>query len=128
LAYQLILVNGRYYPQTKKLEFGDIIEVCYGKYLRKAKKIHTFFNTRIYKRLRRWSYKNKLVYLQKKKRKKYPKAPKSFKSLGLALKKFGRGFVFAKSLGLAAAIYPIPSYIKEPQELLYTTSILKLHN
>ena len=128
LEYQLIVVNGVFYPNNSTLKCGDIIEFCYGRGLQLHKRIYNFFNKRIIYRLKRWSYRNKLVYEDKTRSKKFKKIPKSINSLGLSYRKYGKSFMYARSLGLLAVIYPIKKYIHEPSSMFYKTTIVKLNN
>lgn len=128
ITYQLIVVNGKFYPTINYLKKGDIVEVCYGRGLRLNFRIWTYFNFKIYYRLKRWSYRNKLNFDLPKRKRIFKKIPKSIKSLLLAHKTHSKAFMYLKSLGLAAVIYMIPRHLYEPQIDFYQTTILKLNN
>lgn len=127
IKYQLVIVNGQYFPKSYALKKGDIIEVCYGRGFHINNAIYHLLNSKIVYRLKRWSYKNYLNYTNQTKVKTFKAIPKSVKSIGFSYKLWGKAFGHARHLGLLAILYPIQKQTINPLENLYKTTIIKLH-
>lgn len=124
----LIVVNGRYYPLLYQFKQGDIIELCYGVGMWVKIKKQELLTRKIYYRLKKWASRLYLNYSLPKRKRLYKPFPKSIKSLGLIHKIYGKSFMGLRSMGLVAVIYPITTFMHEPVDVFYKTTILKLHN
>lgn len=127
--YNLIVYNGEYAKLPNFIQKGDIIELPFGKKLKKLrKKLKLTFNM-IVSKSKKLSYRS---FLSRKKKyrfmRRHTEVPKIFKKLPLGLKRLGSCVAYEPSLNILAIIYNIPFNRFDVNLAVGKTSVLSLQN
>lgn len=127
--YCLIVYNGQYARLPDFIEKGDIIELPFGKKMRKLRKKLKLTFTMIVSKSKKLSYRS---FLARKKKyrfmRRHTEVPKIFKKLPLGLKKLGSCVAYEPSLNIVGVIYNIPFNRFDMNLAVSKISVLSLQN